>query len=153
MFKYVDAKVVFSEIPDEITLAISISGCPFQCKGCHSSYLSENIGDSLTDIKLRELIDKNSGITCVAFMGGDSSPGEIDRLSNIVKSIGLKSAWYSGRDKMSSEINILNFDYIKIGPYIESFGPLNNRNTNQKFYMVDKSGCLINYTYKFQNIC
>ena len=29
MLKYVDSKVVFAEIPDEITLAINISNCPY----------------------------------------------------------------------------------------------------------------------------
>ena len=44
MLKYVDAKVVFAEVPDEVTLAINISNCPCQCKGCHSSYLAQDIG-------------------------------------------------------------------------------------------------------------
>lgn len=44
MLKYVDARVVFQEIPDEITLAINISNCPCHCKGCHSQYLAEDIG-------------------------------------------------------------------------------------------------------------
>lgn len=37
--KYSDAQVVFAEVPDEITLAISISGCPNRCPGCHSQHL------------------------------------------------------------------------------------------------------------------
>ena len=47
MLKYVDTKVVFQEIPDEITLAINISNCPCHCPGCHSSYLAEDIGNAL----------------------------------------------------------------------------------------------------------
>lgn len=43
--KYVDTKIVFQELPNEITLAINISGCPCACIGCHSSYLSQDIGD------------------------------------------------------------------------------------------------------------
>lgn len=39
MLKYVDTAIVFSEIPDEVTLAINISGCPNKCKNCHSQYL------------------------------------------------------------------------------------------------------------------
>ena len=50
MLKYVDAKVVFAEVPDEVTLAINISNCPCHCEGCHSSYLAEDIGDIL-DVK------------------------------------------------------------------------------------------------------
>ena len=37
--KYIDTKIVFSEVPDEITLAINISGCPIHCADCHSKYL------------------------------------------------------------------------------------------------------------------
>ena len=60
MLKYVDSKVVFSEVPDEITLAISISNCPGTCKGCHSPWLREDIGESLTVIALYELLEKNN---------------------------------------------------------------------------------------------
>ena len=61
--KYVDTKVVFSELPNEITLAINISGCPCACHGCHSSYLAEDIGVPLTYEELSRLIQANRGIT------------------------------------------------------------------------------------------
>ncbi|NDV63929.1 anaerobic ribonucleoside-triphosphate reductase activating protein [Bacteroides sp. 224] len=151
MLKFVDTKVVFSEIPDEITLAINISGCPCHCRGCHSLYLWHDIGECLTENSLLKLIKKNNGITCVSIMGGDSNPEYVDYLSSVIKSLNLKSAWYSGRDKISSKINISNFDYIKIGSYIEGRGPLSDKNTNQRFYLVDESGKLVDYTHKFQN--
>ena len=59
--KYVDTKIVFQELPNEITLAINISGCPCACIGCHSSYLSQDIGESLTKEALQQLIRKNKG--------------------------------------------------------------------------------------------
>ena len=55
--KYVDTKVVFSEIPDEITLAINISGCPVKCFGCHSKYLWEDVGEPLNSDSLHHLIE------------------------------------------------------------------------------------------------
>ena len=57
--KYVDTKVVFAEIPDEITLAISISGCPCHCPGCHSSYLAEDIGKVLTYYRIEKLLESH----------------------------------------------------------------------------------------------
>jgi len=39
MLKYTTAQVVFSEIPDEITLAINLSNCPIHCPNCHSKEL------------------------------------------------------------------------------------------------------------------
>lgn len=148
MLKYVDTKVVFQEIPDEITLAINISGCPCNCEGCHSSYLAEDIGKPLiyedtynnrTAINynpLSELIEANNGITCVCLMGGDSNPEYINILGKVIKLHHLKSAWYSGRQELSKDINLENFDYVKLGPYIKDKGPLNSPTTNQRFYKI-----------------
>lgn len=139
MLKYVDAKVVFAEVPDEVTLAINISNCPCQCKGCHSSYLAQDIGKRLSFRSLHELItEKNKGISCVAFMGGDSDPGRINTLASFLRvhHYPVKIAWYSGRQELSNSIDLFNFDYIKLGPYKEEFGPLNSRTTNQRFYKV-----------------
>ena len=149
MLKYVDAKVVFAEVPDEVTLAINISNCPCHCKNCHSSYLAQDIGTELTFNEVRKLIKKNSGISCIAFMGGDSEPKRIDALASFVTNhYQLKVAWYSGRQELSNYIDLYNFDYIKLGPYKEEFGPLNSRTTNQRFYKVS-DGKLINITSKF----
>lgn len=149
MLKYVDTKVTFSEVPDEISLCINISNCPCQCKGCHSSYLAQDIGTELTFNEVRKLIKKNSGISCIAFMGGDSEPKRIDALASFVTNhYQLKVAWYSGRQELSKEIDLQNFDAIKLGSYKEEFGPLNSRTTNQRFYKVS-DGELINITSKF----
>ena len=149
MLKYVDAKVVFAEVPDEVTLAINISNCPCHCKNCHSSYLAQDIGTELTFNEIRKLIKKNSGISCIAFMGGDSEPKRIDALASFVTNhYQLKVAWYSGRQELSKEIDLQNFDFIKLGSYKEEFGPLNSRTTNQRFYKVS-NGELINITSKF----
>lgn len=151
MLKYVDAKVVFAEVPDEVTLAINISNCPCQCKGCHSSYLTQDIGEPLVwwaeysneehsiDTCIEELIESNEGITCICLMGGDSEPELINALANEIKYDydGIKTAWYSGRQELSNSIDLSNFDYIKLGPYKGEFGPLNSRTTNQRFYKVN----------------
>lgn len=150
MLKYVDTKVVFAEIPDEITLAINISGCPCNCKGCHSSYLAKDIGEPLDLQHLTNLIDSNKGITCVCIMGGDANPSEVDDIAQDIKEYypELKVGWYSGRQELSKDIELGNFDYIKLGPYIEEFGPLNSKTTNQRFYKVS-GGELVDITSKF----
>lgn len=149
MLKYVDTKIVFQEIPDEVTLAINISNCPCQCKGCHSSYLAQDIGTELTFNEVRKLIKHNSGISCIAFMGGDSEPERINALASFVTNhYQLKVAWYSGRQELSKDIELRNFDAIKLGPYIEELGPLSSRTTNQRFYRVEK-GVLTDITNKF----
>lgn len=139
MLKYVDVKVTFAEVPDEVTLAINISNCPCQCKGCHSSYLAQDIGNKLTFDELLKLYSKNSGVTCISFMGGDSEPAYINKMAEVLREgeLPVKIAWYSGRQELSKDINLEYFDYIKLGPYIEEFGPLNSRTTNQRFYEVE----------------
>lgn len=156
MLKYVDTKVVFAEVPDEITLAINISNCPCHCVNCHSAYLAEDVGEPLTKEALSELINSNKGITCIAFMGGDAEPLTIDKLAEFIKETypEIKIAWYSGRQGISQEINIDNFDFIKIGPYLKEYGPLNCKSTNQRFFKVfhtsAKKSKLYDITYKFQ---
>lgn len=150
MLKYVDTKVVFAEVPDEITLAINISNCPCQCKGCHSSYLAQDIGEPLDLQHLTNLIDSNKGITCVCIMGGDANPSEVDDIAQDIKEYypELKVGWYSGRQELSKDIELSNFDFIKLGPYKEEFGPLNSKTTNQRFYKVNGKE-LIDITSRF----
>lgn len=150
MLKYVDAKVVFAEVPDEVTLAINISNCPCQCKGCHSSYLAQDIGTELTFNEVKKLIRKNSGVSCIAIMGGDAEPDKINTLASFITSHynSIKVAWYSGRQELNNNIDLFHFDYIKLGPYKEEFGPLNSRTTNQRFYKVNGRE-LVDITDKF----
>lgn len=138
MLKYVDVLIGFSEIPSEIALCINISGCIVKCKGCHSPYLAGDIGQILDWQSLEKLIKDNTGITCICFMGGDSNPYSVDCLAETVKYKypNIKTAWYSGRQLLSKDIHLYNWDYIKLGPYNEDKGPLNNPSTNQKFYKV-----------------
>ena len=83
-----------------------------------------------------ELINKNNGISCVGFMGGDASPNTVNYLAKCIKDNypNLKVGWYSGKEEISKEINPEYFDYIKVGPYIEEYGPLDKKTTNQRFY-------------------
>lgn len=66
--------------------------------------------------------------------------------------LNIKIGWYSGRATLAEEIDLKNFNYVKLGPYIEECGPLNNPNTNQRLYKViveDGEYKLTNITYKF----
>lgn len=150
MLKYLNTQVTFSEIPDEITLCINITGCKVGCEGCHSSYLAEDIGEPLDLQHLTNLIDSNKGITCVCIMGGDANPSEVDDIAQNIKEYypNFKVGWYSGRQELSKDIDLEWFDFIKLGPYKEEFGPLNSRTTNQRFYKIS-DGELIDITSKF----
>lgn len=175
MLKYVNSEIVFQEIPDETTLAINISNCPCHCKGCHSAYLADDIGLELNwhscegrkdkSIGLHKLLHSNKGITCVCFMGGDNDPRSINRLAKNIQWLNkhirkplwepIKVAWYSGGQGLSPLIDLANFNYIKLGPYIEEFGALNKPTTNQRLYEINKNEFhnsiyrLKDITYKF----
>ena len=147
MLKTTNNSVVFTEVPDEVSLAINISNCPIKCPNCHSKFLWNDEGDILNWELLRSLILKNDGITCVCFLGGDSEPASINALAKLIKEFfNLKVAWYSGRDNLSPEISLKYFDFVKLGPFIKY--PLNEQTTNQKFYAV-KNNKLTDITYKF----
>lgn len=141
MVKYVSYDVVFQEIPDEVTLAISLSNCPNACKGCHSSHLMGDVGEELSKEVLAELLKSyGSAITCVCFMGGDAAPSEIESLIRYVKTnYSLKTAWYSGRERFPDDMS--NFDYIKLGPYVDSLGGLKSIKTNQRLYKLSDGVC------------
>ena len=140
MIKYVpeDTQVTFAEIPDEITLCINLSGCPHSCYGCHSKYLRGDIGEELTNEALHDLIKKNPGVTCVCFMGGDRDKDRLIELAKDVADIGLKVGWYSGEEEVSMYKYGWYFNYIKVGPYNESLGPLNSPTTNQRLYKIGR---------------
>lgn len=139
MLKYTDTKVVFAEVPDEITLAINISNCPCNCENCHSPYLAKDIGERLDFDSLNKIINDNIGVTCISFMGGDVNPNDVNSLAEFIRAKypELKIAWYSGRQELSKDINLENFNYVKLGPYIKDKGPINCKTTNQVLLEVE----------------
>ena len=124
MIKYIpeETSIVFSEIPEEVTLAINISGCLNNCPGCHSPYLREDIGDELTSDILEDLITKNSGISCVCFMGEGKDKEALLSLAHEIKQVypNLHIALYSGRCEVESEFDNY-FDYIIFESYFFSY--------------------------------
>lgn len=151
MLKYYNFDIVFAEVPDEVTLAINITNCPNRCVGCHSPHLQQDIGKILDEQELTALIETYVGdITCVCFMGGDATPVEVELASKFVKKQfpQLKTAWYSGKSHISEQINPTSFDYIKIGGYNATDGPLNVKTTNQRMFRYSADG-IEDITYKF----
>jgi anaerobic ribonucleoside-triphosphate reductase activating protein len=152
MLKYVNTDVVFQEIPDEVSLAINISGCPCRCPGCHSSYLWEDIGLPLDTAAIDAMVSRLSAdITCIAFMGGDADPKAVNMLAQYIHEeyTHLKVAWYTGRIRVPAIVNKTDFDYIKVGPYIRHLGPLKARTTNQRLYRQTYDGTFEDITDRF----
>lgn len=139
MLHYIDTDIVFQELPDEVTLAVNLSGCPCRCPGCHSQHLWSDGGEPLDGATVDRLLDRQKQeVTCLSLMGGDSQPQEVDRLAHWLREHHprLKIAWWSGRTLLSPQVSLSNFDYIKLGPYLRHLGPLKSRTTNQRLYRV-----------------
>lgn len=152
MLKYVNTGIVFQEVPDEVTLAINISGCPCRCPGCHSRYLWEDVGLPLDTATIDHFAEEyGQDITCIAFMGGDADPVAVGMLAQYVheQHPEFKVAWYSGRLRIPARVCKTDFDYIKIGPYIRHLGPLNQPTTNQRLYRVSPDGQMEDITSRF----
>lgn len=143
MIKYVpeDTSVVFSEIPDEVTLAINISNCTNRCKGCHTPYLQTDTGKELSYSDIDELISANAGITCVCLMGEGNDKEAFFKVAQYIATNykNVKLAVYSGRENVENWYSEV-FNYVKLGRYDERYGAINEKNTNQRLYMKTKYG-------------
>jgi anaerobic ribonucleoside-triphosphate reductase activating protein len=152
MLRYINFDIVFQEIPDEVTLAVNISNCPNRCKGCHSTALQEDAGEQLDEETLSEWIDRyGSAITCICFMGGDANPERVGQLAGFVRRISgekIKTGWYSGKAALPTGMPLPDFDYIKLGAYVEQLGGLDVPTTNQRFYHIE-NGVMIGQTSRF----
>ncbi len=147
--KFIGFSVVCQEVPDEISIAINISDCPYKCRGCHSKFLWEYNGELLLE-KLQDIISKYKElVTCVCFMGGDQNEYELIEAFKITKSNNLKTCLYTGNDDIENTNKYLPLlDYVKIGRYDESLGGLNFENTNQRFFVIN-NGELTDLTNTF----
>lgn len=138
--------IVFQEVPDEITLCITVCGCKLQCKGCHSPHTWNNSGYEFTLNDLQKLVSKYKDyISCVCFMGGEWHRQQLANMLHLVKAYNLKTCLYTGETKITEDI-LKSLDYIKLGPWIEELGGLNSLNTNQIFLDLNNNKIL---NYKF----
>lgn len=132
------------EVPDNLSLCFSFAGCPHHCKNCSWQNETTFTEYSLKDIK--EIINKYAFyVSCVCFLGGEWEKDFIELLG-YCKNLKLKTCLYTGLVEMR-DIEILSkLDFIKLGPYQESYGGLSNKNTNQVFLEV-KTGKRLNHLF------
>lgn len=155
MLKYLFVKEIFSEVPGEISLGISISGCAIHCAGCHSRELWEDKGTPLTIEGIDALLKMHNGITTLLLLGGEN---DIDSLIELFMYAHkrVKTAWYCGLDMIPKDkIGIMQYlDFCKTGHYDQELGGLTSPTTNQRFYKVNHLATgdytLDDITYKFQ---
>lgn len=141
MLKYLYCKEVFSEIPSEISLGISISGCTIRCPACHSRELWEDKGTPLTPQCLELLLRQHQGITCLCLFGGEH---DIDSLTELFMYAHrkVKTAWYCGLDNIPKDKQgiVQYLDFLKLGHYDHELGGLDSPTTNQRLYRIEHQG-------------
>ena len=96
--RYSSYDIVLQEVPNEISLCFTITGCPLACEGCHSEYIWDGSkGCALTNEGLEQLLSKYEDmISCVLFMGGEWQVETLLSLIFQVKCKRLKTALYTG---------------------------------------------------------
>lgn len=144
---YYDFQVVFQEVPGEISLCFSITGCPLQCKGCHSPYLwKKGDGTKLTLKNYHKLLGKYKNYaTCVLFMGGEWHKDELKLYLKSAIKEGYKTCLYTGENEVLDEIRN-NLTWLKTGKWLSNLGGLSSIHTNQKFIEI-KTNKILNHLF------
>lgn len=139
-----DFHVVLQEVPGEISLCFSISGCPLRCEGCHSPFLwKEGNGAKLTYRAYRDILMRYFGFaTCVVFMGGEWHKDELIKKLRYAQKQGYKTCLYSGAEEVDQQI-LEHLTWVKTGRWDKDRGGLKSRTTNQIFREV-KSNKVLN---------
>ncbi len=146
-FNCIEPTVVFQEVPDEISLCFSITGCKLACVGCHSTELwNERNGEALTNQRFKSWLAKYKNlISCVVFFGGEWNQAALIEKLIIAQASGLKTCLYSGLDTVDDQI-IKHLDFYKTGRWDKSLGGLSSPTTNQRF-IDNKTGNLLNHLF------
>lgn len=137
--RYHKYSITFNEIPSEITLCISITGCGGPCKGCHSPFLHEpENGHYLSMDFYKELLIKyENQASTVCFLGGDWYVDQLNDMLKEARKKGFKTALYTSNEYSNVPRKIKhNLTYLKVGPYIPGLGGLESVITNQRLYQL-----------------
>lgn len=132
--KYSQYKIVFQEVPNEISLAFFVTWCPWHCIGCHSAKRKDwTLWKELSWQELVRLLNKYENyITTVLFFWWEWYEDELVNLLDIVEAYWLKACLYTWLYEVSERI-LSRLDYIKYWPYKRELGWLNSPKTNQRF--------------------
>lgn len=134
--RFTQQQIVWQEVPNEVSLAFLISGCPLRCAGCHSadSWKADR-GDILSADYLRSRLRQYHGLlTCVLFLGGEWQPEPLSVLLTIAREeFGLHTCLYTGleRDELPPVL-LPQLTYLKTGRWLPERGGLEHPNTNQQ---------------------
>jgi anaerobic ribonucleoside-triphosphate reductase activating protein len=134
MLNFTTENIVYLEVPDEVSLAFTISGCNLGCKGCHSGdSWHKNSGRGLSLDYLSQRIEMYEGlISCVLFLGGEWQPHTLLSMLKLAKRKQLHTCLYTGLDDVPSVLKA-ELTYLKTGRWQVELGGLESPITNQRF--------------------
>ncbi|WP_194767304.1 anaerobic ribonucleoside-triphosphate reductase activating protein [Tamlana sp. I1] len=137
---YHNIHMALQEVPGEISVCFSISGCQLQCEGCHSPFLwKAKTGKKLTEAIYLEILNKYKGLaTCVLFMGGEWHPERLAYYLKMARNKGYKTCLYTGEDAINPTV-LKNLTWLKTGSWQAELGGLDSSTTNQKFIEVQSN--------------
>lgn len=141
--RFSSEQVVWQEVPGEVSLAYTISGCQLRCPGCHSADTWPLTAGTLItlDYLQRKLEQYHGLITCVVFLGGEWHEQELLSYLQLAQQRGLKTCLYTGLEDVSTELKAA-LTYLKVGPWLRELGGLDSPTTNQRFIEVSTNTCL-----------
>lgn len=145
--RYHRCDIVFQEVPGEISLSLSISGCPIRCPGCHSPELwPARNGTPLETAEFEKLLARYRGlITNVLFLGGEWHRASLMELLRLARERGLHTSLYTGLDEVDAEL-MRHLTFLKTGPWVASRGGLADPGTNQVFRDL-RTGAVLNHLF------
>lgn len=145
MLHFTAEQIVWQEVPGEVSLAYTFSGCQLGCKGCHSAdSWDPKQGEPLNPKHFRQrLLDYQGLISCVLFLGGEWAELELLQLLDITKGAGLKRCLYTGLElaELSPAIRA-ELTFVKTGRWQADRGGLQSVTTNQQFIDLRTGQCL-----------
>lgn len=145
---YANLSIALQEVPGEISICFSITGCSLKCNGCHSRYLwkLEN-GKPLTPLIYKEILTSYKYLaSCVLFMGGEWYEKELVKYLKVAAEFNYKTCLYSGEASVSDKL-LKHLTWVKTGPWIEELGGLETNTTNQ-IYKEVKTNKVLNYLFQ-----
>jgi anaerobic ribonucleoside-triphosphate reductase activating protein len=145
MLYYTAEQVVWQEVPGEVSLAYTISGCQLGCKGCHSAdSWDPKQGRPLSPEHFQQRLQDYQGlISCVLFLGGEWAAPALLKLLTLSKTAGLKRCLYTGLELAELSPSIRSeLTFVKTGRWFAGRGGLQSPTTNQRFIDLRTGQCL-----------
>ena len=137
LLRFTREEIVWQEVPNEVSLAFLLSGCPLRCVGCHSAdSWKAGLGADLSVDYLRARLRRYRGLlTCVLFLGGEWQSENLLALLRVARDeFGLKTCLYTGLERDEVPPMLLpELSFLKTGRWLPERGGLDSPTTNQRF--------------------